>query len=54
MRGIVNIIIGAVMIVGGLSGVLVMRGTTSGLALAGVGALLVVVGIFRVVAARNE
>jgi membrane-bound ClpP family serine protease len=47
MRGILNIIIGAVMIVGGLSGSLVMRGTESGVALAVLGGVFVVLGLFR-------
>lgn len=47
MRGIVNIIIGIVFIVGGLSGGLVLRGTGSGGALAVVGVILIVVGIVR-------
>jgi hypothetical protein len=51
MRGILNIIIGAVMIIGGLSGALVMRGTGSGVALAVLGAVFVVLGLFRL---RNQ
>jgi hypothetical protein len=47
MRGTLNIIIGAVMIIGGLSGSLVMRGTGSGVALAVLGAVFVVIGVFR-------
>ena len=47
MRGIINIVIGAVFIIGGLSGTLVMRGTESGIALAVIGAILVVVGLVR-------
>jgi hypothetical protein len=47
MRGILNIIIGAVMIIGGLSGSLVMRGTGSGVALAVLGGVFVVLGLFR-------
>jgi hypothetical protein len=52
MRGILNIIIGGIMIVGGLSGNLVLKGTHSGGALAGVGALIVLIGIFRLMRAR--
>jgi hypothetical protein len=47
MRGILNIIIGAVMIIGGLSGTFVMRGTESGVALAVLGGVFVVLGLFR-------
>ncbi len=53
MRGVLNIIIGIVFIVGGLSGQLVLIGTNNGPALAGVGALLVGLGIFRIVKARG-
>jgi hypothetical protein len=51
MRGILNILIGAVMIIGGLLGALVMRGTGSGVALAVLGAVFVVLGLFRL---RNQ
>lgn len=47
MRGIFNIIIGIVFIIGGLSGHLVLIGTGSGLALAVLGAFLLGLGIFR-------
>ena len=43
-RGILNLIFGGVMIVGGLGGRLVLRGTDSGGALAVVGAVFVVLG----------
>ncbi len=54
MRGIINIIIGLVFIVGGLSGRLALIGTQSGIALAVVGLLLVGLGIFRMVSSRNQ
>jgi hypothetical protein len=47
-RGIFNLIIGGVMIVGGLSGQLVLKGTSSGGALAAIGAFLVGLGIYRI------
>ena len=47
MRGIINIVIGAVFIIGGLTGNLVLIGTHSGIALAGVGAALVALGLYR-------
>jgi len=47
MRGIANIIIGVIFIIGGLSGKLVLMGTHSGPALAVVGGGLIVLGIFR-------
>lgn len=47
MRGIINIIIGIIFIVGGLSGKLVLLGTHSGPALAVLGGGLIVLGLFR-------
>jgi hypothetical protein len=47
MRGIISIVIGAVMVIGGLSGKLVMRGTESGVALAVLGGVVIVIGLFR-------
>jgi hypothetical protein len=47
MRGIINIILGLVFVVGGLSGNLSLRGTHSGPALAAVGVVLIGLGIFR-------
>ena len=49
-----NIIIGLVFIGGGLSGQLALRGTNSGPALAGLGAILVIWGIVQVVRSRNQ
>jgi hypothetical protein len=50
----VKIIIGIVMVVGGLSGNLVLIGTNSGVALAGLGVVLIVWGIARMVAAKKS
>ena len=47
MRGIINIVIGIVFLIGGLSEGMVMRGTNSGGALAAVGGFLILLGIFR-------
>jgi hypothetical protein len=47
MRGIINIIIGVVFIIGGLTGSMSLRGTGSGGALAVVGGVLILVGLFR-------
>jgi hypothetical protein len=47
-RGIFRIILGIVFIVGGLSGQLALRGTGSGPALAVVGGVLVLFGIFGI------
>lgn len=54
MRGIINIIIGLVFIVGGLTGKLVFIGTESGIILALVGLGLVGLGIYRVSTANRE
>jgi hypothetical protein len=52
MRGVLNIVIGGIFVVGGLTGKLALRGTESGYALAVVGALLVGLGLFRIVKSR--
>ena len=49
----VKIILGVVFIIGGLSGKLVLIGTNSGVALAVVGAVMIVWGIFRIASRRN-
>jgi hypothetical protein len=46
-RGIFNLVIGGVMIIGGLSGNLVLKGTSSGGALALIGVFLAGLGIYR-------
>ena len=48
MRGIISIIIGAVFIVGGLTGKLVLIGTHNGPALAVVGGVIILFGIARI------
>lgn len=48
MRGLLNIVIGLVFIVGGLSGKLVMKGTQSGNALAVIGVVLLGLGAYRI------
>jgi len=50
----INIIIGIIFIVGGLSGKIALRGTGSGIALAVIGAGLVVWGIVQMARARNR
>ena len=47
MRGIINIIIGVVFIIGGLSGTMVVRGTSSSAGIIAIGAVLVLLGVFR-------
>jgi hypothetical protein len=54
MRGIISVILGLVMIVGGLSGNLVLRGTDNGPALAALGGVILVIGIIRIVKARSN
>jgi hypothetical protein len=53
IRGIVFLLIGAVLIVGGLSGRIVMRGTTSGGAIAMLGAVVALFGVYRLLLARK-
>ena len=47
MRGALNIVIGLVFIIGGMSGKLVLGGTHSGEAIAVVGVVLIALGFFR-------
>ena len=54
MRGIINIIIGGIMVAGGLSGKLVLLETESGIALAVVGGILVLLGLRRMISSRGE
>jgi hypothetical protein len=53
MRGLLNIIIGLALIIGGLSGKLVMRGTQSGGLLAVIGVFLLGLGVYRMATSRN-
>ena len=48
-----NIILGLVMIIGGLTGNLALRGTNSGGALAAVGGLLIAYGVYQL-ASRSK
>jgi len=52
MRGIVNIVIGVIFIIGGLTGRLALIGTHNGPALAVVGLVLVGIGVYRVVQSK--
>lgn len=49
MGGIVNVIVGLVMLGGAMSGKLVFRGTTSSTPLGVIGVVLIGVGIYRIV-----
>lgn len=51
MRGIISIIIGAVFIIGGLSGKLVLTGTNSHAGIIVVGCIIAGIGVLRL--ARN-
>lgn len=53
-RGVINIVIGAAFVVGGLTGRLALIGTGSGGLLALLGGALLVLGTWRIVAARRE
>ena len=50
----VNIIIGIVFVIGGLSGKLVLIGTESGVALAVLGGVMALWGVFRMVSGGAE
>jgi hypothetical protein len=52
MRGIISIVVGLILIIGGLTGKLVLIGTESGVALAAVGAVVAGIGVVRVIKAR--
>jgi uncharacterized membrane protein (UPF0136 family) len=52
MRGLLSVVIGLAMIVGGLSGQLVLRGTQSGVGLAVLGAVIAAIGVIRIVRSR--
>ena len=54
MRGIINIILGLIMLIGGLSGKLVLIGTNSGWALAAIGGVLILIGGFRLISSFNQ
>jgi len=47
MRGIINIIIGIVFVIGGLTGKLALVGTHSGPGLAVLGGVLILLGVYR-------
>ncbi len=47
MRGVINIVLGIIFIIGGLTGRMVLIGTQSGPALALVGLALLGLGIYR-------
>jgi hypothetical protein len=53
MRGVINIVIGVIFVIGGLTGRLALIGTNSGPAIAVVGALLIAFGVYRMVASRG-
>lgn len=48
-----NIVIGLVMIIGGLSGNLALRGTNNSGLLAGLGGLLLAYGVYQIVSRRR-
>jgi hypothetical protein len=52
-RGIVNLILGGLFIVGGASGQLVFIGTQSSIAILAFGVVLVGLGVYRIVKART-
>jgi len=54
MGAVLNIVIGAVLVIGGLSGQFVLRGTDSGPLLALVGGALALFGVYQLARARSR
>jgi hypothetical protein len=54
VRGIINVIIGLLLVAGGLSGKFVLLGTNSGVLLAVFGGAIAGLGIYRLVKDRGE
>jgi len=54
MSGIVNVIVGVLMIAAGLSGKFVLIGTHSGLALTVIGAIVAGLGVYRMIQGRGD
>ncbi len=52
-RGVLNVVIGAAAIVGGLAGELVLIGTNSSLAFAAVGVAIASLGVYQILRARR-
>jgi hypothetical protein len=48
MRGIANIIIGLVFVIGGLTGGMTLRGTHSSMGLVAIGGVLIALGVYRI------
>ena len=49
MRGIISIVIGSILVIGAVSGNMVLRGTQSSTGLAVVGGVVILVGVVRVI-----
>ncbi len=54
LSGIINILVGAILIVAGMSGWFVMRGTNTSVPLIVIGALLVAYGLFQMIPKKKE
>jgi hypothetical protein len=54
MRGIINVIIGLLLVVGGLSGKFVLLGTNSSVLLAVFGGAIAGLGVYRLIKDRGE
>ncbi len=53
LRGIGNIVIGLIFVIGGLTGHLALIGTDSGVALAVVGGLMAAFGVYRIMSGNK-
>lgn len=51
---VINIVLGLIMLIGGLSGRMVLIGTSSGMALAVFGAILIAWGGYRLITSFNQ
>lgn len=54
IRGIAFLVVGAVLLLGGLSGRIVMRGTQAGIPIAMLGVVAALFGVYRLVLARRS
>mgnify|MGYP006971774057 CR=1 FL=1 len=54
MRGIINVIVGLVLVAGGLSGKMVLLGTNSSVLLAIIGGAIAALGVYGLVKGRGD
>jgi len=54
LNGILNIVIGAILIIAAQSGYFIMRGTQSAIGLVVIGALLIAYGLYQMIPKKKE